>query len=272
MGLLERLGRSITNFEQLRILGVMQRLAITYGVVSLIAILVKHKYIPYIIILTLLGYFFILLFGNGFEPGGDNILAIIDQKILGLSHMFEEFGLDPEGILSTIPAISHVLIGFWCGKILMETKDNTQRMLDLFIIGVSLAFAGYLLSYGCPVNKKIWSPTYVLVTCGMGAAFLSLLIWIIDVKKYKRWCTPFESFGVNPLFIYVLAGVMATIAESIYITIKDNVISIKDYSYEYILTPVLGEYSGSLVYALVFVFITWLVGYILYKKEIYIKI
>lgn len=265
LGILERLGRSVTNFEQLRILGVMQRLAITYGATSLIAILVKHRYILHIIVLTLLGYFFVLLFGNGFEPGENNILTIIDQKVLGLNHMFEEFGLDPEGVLSTIPAISHVLIGFWCGKILMDTKDNTQRMLNLFVIGVSLAFAGYLLSYGCPINKKIWSPTYVLTTCGMGAAFLSLLIWIIDVKKHQGWCVPFESFGVNPLFIYVLAGVMATVAESTYITVKD-------YLYEYILEAGLGEYTSSLIYALIFVSITWLVGYILYKKEIYIKI
>lgn len=269
----DRLVHSISNFEHLRILGVMQRLAITYGATSLIAIFFKHKYIPFFIVITLLGYFILLLFGNGFSPDGNNILAVTDQKVLGLNHMFVEFELDPEGILSTIPSICHVLIGFCCGKLLMEgTKDNTRQMLDLFIVGASLAFLGYLISYGCPINKKIWSPTYVLITCGMGAALLSLLIWIIDVKEYKTWCIPFRAFGVNPLFIYVLAGVLATILEGTYIIKKDTFICVKDYLYEFVLSPLFGDYPASLIYAFAFVSITWFAGYILYKKEIYIKI
>lgn len=272
LNIIARIANSITNFGHIRILGVMQRLAITYGVVSLIAILVKHKYIPYIIVLVLLGYFLLLLYGNGFMPDDTNILAITDQKILGINHMFVEFGLDPEGILSTIPSICHVLIGFWCGKILMETKDNNRRVLDLFIIGATLTFIGYLLSYGCPINKKIWSPTYVVITCGMGATLLALLIWIIDIKAYRKWCVPFESFGVNPLFIYVLAGVIAILVESIFLTIGTEIISIKDSLFYLVLQPMLGDYLGSFIYALFFVIVAWFVGYVLYKKQIYIKI
>lgn len=268
----EHITKAVSNFEHLRILGVMQRLSITYGAVVLIAIFVKHKYIPYIIVVTLIGYYLLLLFGNGFNIEANNILAITDQKILGLNHMFEEFGLDPEGILSTIPSISHVLIGFCCGRILMNIKDNDQRMLRLFIIGVTLFFLGYLFDYACSINKKIWSPSYVIITCGMGAMLLALLIWIIDVKGYKRWCLPFESFGVNPLFIYVMAGVMATVLESTYITIDNSLMSIKDAIYNIVLAPNLGDYFGSLIYSIVFVSIAWLVGYILYKKQIYIKI
>ena len=272
LGFLERLGRSVTNFEHLRILGVMQRLALTYGITSLIAIFIKHKYIPYIIVVGLVGYFLLLLFGNGFATEGYNILAVTDQSILGLNHMYTEFGLDPEGILSTIPAVCHVLIGFYCGKILMETKDNQQRMLHLFIIGAILTFSGFLLSYGCPINKKIWSPTFVLTTCGLGATFLSLLIWIIDVKGYKKWSVFFESFGVNPLFIYVLAGVMATIADGIHFSSNGVTTNPKYYLYNDLLQPVLGDYFGSLIFAVLFVFIAWLVGNVLYKKRIYIKI
>lgn len=272
LGMGERLLRSITNFEHLRILGVMQRLAITYGIASLVAILLNHRYIPYIIGASLLIYFLILILGDGFEISETNILAVVDQSILGTNHMFEEFGLDPEGILSTIPSICHVLIGFCCGRVLMEKKDNTQRMLYLFIIGASLFFLGYLLSYGCPINKKIWSPTYALITCGMGATLFALLIWIIDVKGYKKWCVPFESFGVNPLFIYVLAGVMAILIEHIYVSFDQTIISFKEYLFEAILQPVFGNDLGSFIYALLFITIAWFVGYILYKRKIYIKI
>lgn len=273
MTLIAQLGAAVTNFGHIRILGVMQRLAISYGAVALIVIFVKHKYIPHIVFSTLIGYFLLLFYGQGFTPGDSNILAIVDQKILGLNHMFVEFGLDPEGILSTIPSIAHVLIGFYCGKLLMERKENTERMLSLFIVGVSLFFIGYLFSYGCPINKKIWSPTFVLITNGMGAMLLALLIWIIDVKGYKKWCVPFESFGINPLFIYIFAGVMATVVERTLIKVNGVSMSLKDYTYNLILVPLFNNNNlASLVYALLFVSISWLVGYVLYKRKIYIKI
>ncbi len=152
----ERFIKAITNFEYIRILGVMQRLAITYGATALIAILVKHKYIPYIIVTALIGYFLLLFFGNGFEFSENNIVSTLDRAILGTKHMYKDSGMaiDPEGLLSTIPAIAHVLIGFWCGKVLLATKDNNERIQYLFIAGAIMTFLGFLLSYGCPINKK----------------------------------------------------------------------------------------------------------------------
>lgn len=268
-GFFESLGKAITNFENVRTLGVLQRLAITYGISSLIVIFIKYKYIPYIIVVGLIGYFFLLLFGNGFEQGDSNLLAIVDQRVLGLNHMYVEYGLDPEGIISTFPAILHVLIGFCCGKILMEIKDNKDRMLRLFIIGAIFTFVGLLLSYGCPINKKIWSPTFVLVTCGLASTLLSLLIWIIDVKGYKKWGVFFESFGVNPLFTYVLAGILSHVIRNIPVGSSST---LKNYFCIDVLQPVFGNYFGSFIYAILFVIINWLIANILYKKKIYIKI
>lgn len=268
----ERIFKAFTNFENIRILGVLQRLALTYGISSLIAITIKHKYIPYIIAVSLIGYFILLLLGNGFERGDQNILSIVDQSILGLNHMHVNYGLDPEGVLSTIPSIAHVLIGFCCGQILFKTKDNHERITQLFIIGAIFTFIGFLLSYGCPINKKIWSPTFVLTTCGMAATFLALLIWIIDIKGHKRWGVFFESFGVNPLFIYMFAGVLATLLDAILFTYDGYTTSLKSFIYKICLQPYLGDYLSSLVFALLFVGVNWIVGNILYKKKIYIKI
>ena len=88
-----------------------------------------------------------------------------------------------------------------------------MKIERLFIVGAILTFAGFLFSYACPINKKIWSPSFVLVTCGLGSSFLALLTWIIDVKGKKKWSRFFEAFGVNPLFMYVLAAVIATIIQ-----------------------------------------------------------
>lgn len=270
----ERFFQCITDMEHIRIMGVMQRLALAYGITSLIAIFVKHKYIPYIIFVTLFAYFLLLLFGNGFEFGENNIISVVDRAILGVNHMYKDAGIaiDPEGFLSTIPAVCHVLTGFYCGKILMEVKDNQVRITRLFIIGTILTFAGLLLSYGCPINKKIWSPTFVLTTCGLASSFLALLIWIIDIKGYKRWSVFFESFGVNPLFIYVLAGVLSTLMWSITVSYNEEIISLQGFIYNEVLQPCLGDYFGSFVFALLFVTVNWIVGNILYKRKIYIKI
>lgn len=151
---------------------------------QLIALSVKHKYIPALILTTLAIYFIILITGNGFEFSENNILSVVDRAILGSNHMYHDGGLalDPEGLLSTIPSICHVLIGFYCGMLIMSTKDNSERIQYLFIVGAILTFGGFLLDYGCPISKKIWSPTFVFATCGMASTFLALLIWIIVLK------------------------------------------------------------------------------------------
>jgi predicted acyltransferase len=267
-----RLGQSVWTFDRIRILGVMQRLALSYGATALVAILLKHKYIPYMIAGLLLAYLLILLIGNGFEYNESNILSMVDRAILGVNHMYKDKGIEPEGLLSTIPAIAHVLIGFCCGKRLMEVKNINEKIQRLFLVGTILTFSGFLLSYGCPINKKIWSPTFVLTTCGLASSFLALLIWIIDVKEKKAWSRFFESFGINPLFMYVTGAVFSVLLGSIRFTYGDGIISLHGYAYGKILKPVLGDYLGSLAYALLFVSLVWAVGYVLYKKKIYIKI
>ena len=267
-----RLWESVWNFDRVRIMGVMPRLAVCYGATALIALSMKHKHIPYLIITLLVGYFLVLLFGRGFEYNETNIVSIVDRAILGANHMYKDNGIDPEGLLSTIPAIAHVLIGFCCGKLLMEVKDINDKLLRLFLVGTILTFLGFLLSYGCPINKKIWSPTFAIVTCGLASSFLALLVWVIDVKGYKKWSRFFEAFGVNPLFIFVMAGVVSIILGNIKVPYGEGMISLHGYAYSAILQPLLGDYPGSLAYAILFIAFCWGIGYILYKKKIYIKI
>lgn len=270
-----RLLKAMTNFENIRILGVLQRLALTYCATALIGMLVKHKYIPHIIVGTLIAYFLMLVFWDGFtsEENTGSIVYIVDKAILGATHMYRKGQIiEPEGLLSTLPAIAHVLIGFCCGKFIVEIKDNHKRIEKLFILGTILTFAGFLLSYGCPINKKLWTPTFVLATCGLASLSLALLIWIIDIKGYKNWSRFFESFGINPLFIYVFGSLLGGLMNSIRISFGEGTASLKKALMETCLVPYLDPYVASLVYAILIVTISWLVGYVLYRKKIYIKI
>lgn len=267
-----RFWQSAWNFEHIRILGVIPRLAICYGAAAIIALTLKHKYIPYLIAFLLIGYFILLLAGNGFAYDRTNILSIVDYKILGEAHMYNDNGIEPEGILSTIPAIAHVLLGFLVGKVMYERKEIHSKIEWLYIIGTILTFAGFLFSYACPINKKIWSPSFVLVTTGLGASFLALLTWIIDVKGNKKWSRFFETFGINPLFMYVLGAVLAIIIGNITMYPGGEMTSLKGYIYNVLLQPVFGDYPASLIFALLFVGFNWIFGYYLYKKKIYIKL
>lgn len=251
--------------------GVLPRLAICYGVAAVVATVLKHKYIWWLIGGILLVYYIVLALGNGFELDRTNILSIVDYWVFGAYYM-EDRILDAEGILSTFPAIAHVLIGFSCGKLMMENHDKRDKIVVLFIIGGVMTFSGLLLSYACPINKLIWSPTFVLTTCGFASTFLALLLWTIDIKGYKRWSFFFQVFGVNPLFLYVLSHVLAALLDNCSFVVGGEIKSIHYFIYMDLLQPAFGNYLSSLVYALLFVGLNWCIGYCLYRKKIYIKI
>lgn len=275
----ERIWQAATNFENVRILGVLQRLALVSFFGTLIILLIPHKHIPWLTGAILLIYWILIGVTGSYVASENNIIAIVDRAILGASHMYTEtlpdgkvIPFDPEGILSTLPCIAHVLIGFWAGKLISESKSKNEQIQNLAIFGTILFFAGFFLHYGFPVNKKIWSSSFVLVTCGLASLLFSLLIWIIDVNNKKKWSVFFESFGVNPLFIYVVADILSILLSNVVFMYQGNWISIKNFVYFEWLSSVFGNYLGSLIFALCFVFINWIIAHILYKKKIYIKL
>ena len=260
-----------SNFENLRILGVMQRLALAYGIGSLIGLSVKHKYILQTAAGILLFYWILLAATGSQTLSEDNIIAIVDRALFGNTHMYHDYladgtriAFDPEGLLSCLGSIGHVLLGFYVGKMILDCKKNNELIIrNLFIFGTIIMFLGFLLSYGCPINKKLWSSTFVLTTCGFGSLFLALLIWIIDINGKKKWSLFFESFGINPLYLYVQGDVFAVVLDKCGVT---------PYVYADILVPLFGNFGGSLAWAILFVVLNWIPGYWLYKKRIYIKL
>ena len=266
----------MTDFSHIRVLGVMPRLALCYCAASILAMLLRRKALAWTTGGLLVLYSILLIAGNGFEFSADNIICRVDHAVLGENHMYGDtvggqyLKFDPEGLLSTLPSIAHVLIGFLCGGLINGTTDNMRRTNSLFIAGAVLTFAGLLLSYGIPVNKKIWSPTFVLTTCGLASTLLELLITAIDIKGYRRWSRFFEAFGINPLFMYCYGTVFAVLLGAIHIGEK----SIHTILYNDALIPLCAGNAtlASLFYAIFVVVAVWLVGLILYKKKIYIKI
>ena len=267
-------------FGDLRILGVFQRLALVYFFGSMIAVLFKSKFIPWIIGIILVAYAIILGVGNGYEFSLDNILSRVDCAILGEDHMYhehafgEELALDPEGILSTLPCIAHVLIGFMMGKCINTVFNNRDRIVEIAVWGALMLLVGWLLQYGIPCSKKAWTSSYVLITCGMASCILAMLIYAIDIKGHNRWCRFFQSFGINPLFCYLVGTILSIAFGAVRfgVNTEGDPVTVHSLIYDAWSAVTTTPEAASCLYAITFVLITWCFGYILYKKKIYIKI
>lgn len=266
----DRLLRSIFDFSHIRITGVLQRLAVCYGAAALIVLRWGRRPIPYIAGALLLGYGILLATGNGYAYDTTNILSVVDRAVLGAGHMYNDHGIDPEGILSTIPSIGHVLLGIWVGSVVFADAPLAARRRKTALLGAGMLVLGLLLIPICPVSKKIWTPTFVLVTCALGTLLLASLIWLTDEKRRLRGAAGrfFEVFGCNPLFIYATATVMAVV---LYRTpLGDGTLYSSIYRHAF--QPLLGDYGGSLAFALTFVAVNWFIGWLLYRKKIFIKL
>lgn len=274
----QRFSAAFFSFERIRIPGVLQRLAIAYLGGALLSLWIKSKHYLWTSAAILLGYFLILFLGDGFVLSAESILVRADEAFWGARHVHGAYlngtwlPFDPEGLLSALPCFAHVLLGMYAGHLLAKTKENETRARELFVYGTTLFFSGYLLSYGCPINKKIWSPTFVLVSCGLASLLFALLVYAMDVKGYRKGSRFFEAFGVNPLFIYVLAGVLAIVLGSLCFTWHGEQVSVQGFVYGSLLASWMDPYFASLVYAVLFVVLNWAVAGVLYKRRIFIKI
>ncbi|HAQ19780.1 MAG TPA: hypothetical protein DCR40_11185 [Prolixibacteraceae bacterium] len=265
------------DFSKLRIMGVLQRIALAYGIGAVIVLASPRRYLPYIGGAILLLYWGLLYALGGTDPFSleGNIVSNIDQTIFGVSHMYKGFGIpfDPEGLFSTIPAIVTVIIGYLIGSVV---KDIEKKLVPkkLVVIGVVTILAGLVWDQVFPINKPIWTSSYVLYTAGWACLVLSLLIWIIDLKGYSKWTSFFVVFGMNPLFIFALSGLWARIlGRMIKITGSDGeLVSGSNWLYKQIFLPMAGELNGSLLFAISHVLVFWLIGYVLYRKKIFIKV
>lgn len=243
------------GFEGLRILGVLQRIALCYGISALIVCTVNHKWLGWIAGGLLAAYSVVLLLGNGYVYGPENILAKVDNAVLGEGHVYRWCnGLDPEGVLSTIPAVAHTLIGFMMGKLLM---DKDFRKMDM--VATMMLLGGFALMWVLPLCKKNWSPSFVLVACGIATLLLSLLHWLIDEKKVWKHTGFWKVFGTNAILSYLLCDCLVWLMG-------------KTGWHSAVMKAVGNNYFTSLLYAVAGMLIIYALVYPLYKKKIFIKL
>ena len=261
------------DFSTLRIMGVLQRIALAYGVGALICYFLDTRKVVIVSSLVLLGYWLVMgILGSGDPYSLEGNAALkLDLLIIGADHLYKGFGIpfDPEGLLSTLPAVVNVTIGFLAGSFVRAESNKEQLISRFFLFGNGLIFFALCWDMVFPINKPIWTSSYVLMSSGIALVILSFLVYVLDIKRQKSWARPLLVFGMNPLAIYVLSGVWVDLYFQIPAGEGQTAYG---WIYENIFVPIGGKLNGSLLFALAHVTFYWFFGWLLYRKNIVIKI
>lgn len=290
------------DFGMMRIFGVLQRIAVCYLIVSIIFLYTNWKQQLGIAVSLLVGYWALMTLIP--MPGCEvatiddkacNLAAYLDRLILGENHIWRGGKVfDPEGILSTLPAIATTISGLLAGRWLMSvpplvaggalplssgkappaTAGGTDRKaIALFFFGVVLLAAGYIWSYYLPLNKSLWTSSYVLVTSGLALLVLGSCYWLIDVKGYTRWTKPFVIFGVNALALFVFSGILGRMLGAY--KVSDSAgqsVSVHKWIFDNLFSTVAHPTDASLMFAVSYIVFWLLLMWLLYRKRICIKV
>ncbi|WP_324720165.1 acyltransferase family protein [Salinimicrobium sp. HB62] len=261
------------DLSSLRIMGVLQRIAICYLLASLIVRYLGIKGSTYTGVVILLAYWGLMwFFGDPGNPYGleGNAALKFDLLLIPPENLYHGFGIpfDPEGLLSTLPAIVSVLAGYLAGIFIQRSGNSYPTIVKLTVTGIIFLILANLWDLTFPINKPIWTSSYVLLTIGWDLVLIAGLIWIIEILKVKKWTYFFEAFGRNPLFIYALSGMIIGLMSIIFI----NGSSVKAFIYKNFFLTWLNDYNASLLFAVSYVLLLWVIGYWMDKKKIYIKV
>jgi predicted acyltransferase len=259
--------------SETRILGVLQRIALCYGAAALMIHFLKLRKTIIISIILLIGYWLVLLLfgeaGKEFTMTG-NFGQKIDMWLMGDKHLYHGEGIafDPEGWLSTLPAIGNVVGGFMVGKFVQEKGKTFETLTKLMLAGFACLVIAYFWDLSFPINKKLWTSTFVLYTVGLDCIIISAVIYVIDFLGKTKWTNFFEVVGRNPLAIYLLSELLATVLWMVH---TDKKTSLYQWIYNNIFSNA-GAYFGAFLFAVAYMLLCWSVGYWMDKKKIYLRV
>jgi len=264
--------------SSLRVPGVLQRIAVCYFVASTITLFCGAWGEAFWAVLLIVGYWLIVRLvaapvSYAAEVGGSSGLLHdwIDVQLLG-EHLYR-YRPDPEGILSTLPAVATVLLGALTGRWLQGGGDRREKVIGLFLAANVALVLGLVMSYDFAINKKIWSSSYVVFTAGLALHFLAMCYWLLDVKGYRRWSWPFVVLGTNAIAVYVASSLGAKLLYRTRIDTADGgAVSLKGWIYEYMFASWAGALNGSLLFALAYVALWFVVLIPLHRRGVFIRV
>jgi predicted acyltransferase len=263
------------NLSTLRITGVLQRIAVCYAIGTILCIALKPNQVLITSFGILVLYWVIVSSASGPDPfiAKNSIVGKIDILLLGENHLRKGYPIDTAGLFASLPATVHVIWGYLLGMIIYKSNDQKKLILKMFLLGISAILISQVWNYVFPINKTLWTSSYVMYTSGWAIITFAFLIWIIDVRKKIKYFTPFLAFGVNSLFAYIFAELCASFFSGfLRFPFEGNLVSFKSFMFNFIFSPILGEMNGSLFYSVFIMLFYWSILWFMHKKKIYVKV
>jgi predicted acyltransferase len=269
------------DLSLLRIPGVLQRIAVCYLITAIIFVNTNWKQQAAIAVVLLFLYWALMTLIavpgceiTTFNDKACNLAAYLDRALLTENHMWKASKVfDPEGILSTMGAVATTLAGVLCGHWLKTKRDDLDKVAGLFFFGVTLTALGWCWHLVFPINKSLWTSSYVVFTAGTALCLLAFCYWLIDIKGYTKWTKPFVIFGVNALALFVGSGLMARLLGIIKVPGSEgNFVPLQRSIFENLYLAIASPINASLLYAISFILVWLFLMWLLYRKKIYIKV
>ncbi len=265
------------DLDIMRIPGVLQRIGAVYFAAALVVLYTARWVQVAVAAALLLGYWAVMTlvpvpgFGSGDLSPDGSLAAYVDRMILGV-HLWREMW-DPEGILSTFPAVATTLCGVFTGRLLRSGKPRLEITAWMFVLGWAAILLGIVWGLVFPINKNLWTSSYVVFTAGAALHLLAICYWLIDVKGWSSWAGPAIVFGLNAIAVFVLSGLLVKTLLLIRVTSAGgSTISLYTWLYQQAFVPWAGPLNGSLAFALFNVGFWYGLMYLLYRRRIFIKI
>jgi predicted acyltransferase len=266
-------GLELRPLAETRIPGVLQRIALCYFFASVILHFGSKRFAVWFSVFALLAYWLLsYVFGDATDPYSltGNAGLKLDLLLFGEQHLYHGEGIafDPEGLLSTLPSIVNVIGGYLAGDFIRRYGNSYETIAKLMIAGALLIFLALTWHMAFPINKKLWTSSFVLLTVGLDLLILPFLIYVIEIMNSRKWTDFFVVFGRNPLFIYLLSEILLITLYMIPAGDKN----LQQWFYQDLFGSFASPINASLLFALFFMLVCWAVGYILDRKRIYIRV
>jgi predicted acyltransferase len=262
------------HLDRIRYLGVLQRIAICYLICATLFLVLKVRGLIVTIITLLAGYWLLMMLvpvpdcGAGHLEKDCNLEKYIDGIFL-TGHMWSQTRVwDPEGLVSTIPAIATMLFGILTGYMLRSNRPPAEKSAWMFITGNILLFAGLVMNFWLPINKSLWTSSYSVYMAGLASIVFAMCYWIVDVRERRHWSRFFAIYGMNALAVFIFTGMLGRLLG----IIKIGTQPLEAWIFDNIFAPLASPINASLLYAIVNVFFYFLIVYVMYRRDWFLRV